>query len=169
MKNIINDNNDRIIIKGKRTSLIIITILTFVLIVSGLIPIAVTIFVLSIGNGLHFGLVISYLLFWGGGYYLLRLVLWNTYGQEILTLENEKIHYVADCKYFKDGRQEIEPKNMTTEIIYEDEPNNPVGRLRLVNDTTTIETVLHSNLIELDKIEKKIKTRYNNTYTAYRN
>ena len=164
MINTVENINNRIIIKGKKTSLLIILILTFVLVISGLIPIAATIFVLSIGIGLHFGLVISYLLFWGGGYYLLRIVLWNTYGQEILTLDNEKIYYVADYKYFKDGRQEIESKNLTTEIIYEDEPNKPVGRLRLMNKNTTIETVLQSNLKELDKIEEKIKTCYNNVY-----
>jgi hypothetical protein len=154
--NICYDNN-QILIKGKRASWGIITILFFLMIISGLIPIAATILVLIYGDGLHFGLVISYLLFWGGGYYLLRLVLWNTYGQEIFTLENDKIRYIADYKLFKDGRQEIDTQNLKIEIITHEETNKPVGRLKLTNGNTSIVSVLSAGLNDLKEIAEKLK------------
>lgn len=131
------------------------------MVISGLIPILATVFLIWSGIGLHFGLLISYILFWGGGYYLLRLVLWNLYGQEIFTLKKDKITYIADYKLFKDGRQEIGLKNLTTEIIYKDEPNNPVGRIQLNSDAITIASVINTKITELEKIEEKIKTCYN--------
>jgi len=39
--------------------------------------------------------------------YLVRLFLWNTYGKEIIFEENQSIVYLADYKWFKDGRQEV--------------------------------------------------------------
>jgi len=76
-------------------------------------------------------------------------------------LDPEKISYIADYRLFKDGRQEIKTKFLKTEIIYEDEPNKPFGRLRLSNESTSIETVLQTTITELEEIRNEIKTRYN--------
>lgn len=40
-------------------------------------------------------------LFWIGSYYLLRLILWNLYGREIIQFSENGIDYFCDFRYFK--------------------------------------------------------------------
>ncbi len=40
-------------------------------------------------------------LFWIGSYYLLRLILWNLYGREIIQFSDNGIDYFFDFRYFK--------------------------------------------------------------------
>ena len=121
-----------------------------------------TFFVLTYGDGPHIGIAISFIFCWGIGFYLLRVTLWNSVGREVLTLNPDKISYIADYRLFKDGRQEIKTKDLETEIIYEDEPNKPIGRLKLKNKTTSIESVIQTTISELEELKIEIKTRYNN-------
>jgi hypothetical protein len=41
------------------------------------------------------------------GIFFFRLLLWNSYGKEILTFAPNNVSYIADYKWFKDGKQEI--------------------------------------------------------------
>ena len=152
---------NRIIFNHKKTPLLIRSFLVLILVICTLVPIAVLIFVLTLGDGPHIGIAVSFLIFWGSGFIMLRTILWNNHGKEIIDLANDKIKYLADYKYFKDARQEIETDGLEVEIIYEDTMNNYIGRLLLKNNNTEIETVLQSNLNELELIKEKIKTRYN--------
>ena len=163
MRTITTINPDRIEIDHANTPWVIRAILNLILAICGLIPILVTYFVLTKGDGPHFGIFISYLIFWGLGFYLLRIALWNTFGKEIITLEQDKISYLADYKYFKDGLKELKIKNLDIQIIYEDTMDIHVGRLRISNQESEIETVLKSSLTDLELIKEKIKTRYNKT------
>ncbi|NCP85604.1 MAG: hypothetical protein GW823_12125 [Bacteroidetes bacterium] len=149
-----------IVIKGKSTPVLIKIILAIFLVICILMPIGATIF--SFGeSGLHIGIVFSFILFWGIGFYLLRVILWNTFGQETLLLNTKKILYLADYKYFKDGKREIGIKNLTIKIIYENQKNKTVGRLFLFNETEQLETVLQTNILVLIEIVNKIKAHYN--------
>ncbi len=38
---------------------------------------------------------------------MLRIVLWNNFGKEIISLSDDKLSYIADYKYFKDGCREL--------------------------------------------------------------
>jgi hypothetical protein len=145
------------LINGKKAPLLLRLVLIFILIICAIIPIATSIFIIENEIESKFGLVFSFILFWGIGYYLIRLILWNTYGQEILTLSNNRISYLADYKYFKDGKQEIEISNLICEIIYVNQTDKKTGRLRLKNNAEIIETVLQSNINEIEQIEKEIK------------
>ena len=149
----------------KKTPVFIRIVLTLILTILTLIPLAATFFVLTYGDGPHIGIAFSFILCWGVGFYLLRVTLWNSVGREILKLEPKKISYIADYRLFKDGRQEISTTDLETEIIYEDEPNKPIGRLRLKNKTTSIETVIQTKITELEELEKEIKTCYNKVYS----
>ena len=160
-QNQIEINGSQLTISAKKAPIFIRVVLTLILSILILIPLAVTFFVLTFGDGPHIGIAISYIICWGLGFYLLRVILWNSVGREILTLDPEKITYLADYKLFKDGRQEITTKDLETEIIYEDEPNQPFGRLRLKSKSTSIETVLQTTIAELEELKKEIKTRYN--------
>lgn len=156
-------NPDRIEIDHVNTPRAIRAILTLILAICVLIPILVTYFAFAKGDGPHFGLFVSFLIFWGLGVYLLRILLWNTYGKEIITLEQDKISYLADYKYFKDGLKELKIKNLDIQIIYEDSMDIHVGRLRILNQESEIETVLKSSLTDLELIKEKIIARYNNS------
>tara|TARA_B110001452_G_scaffold138248_1_gene114906 strand:- start:202 stop:705 length:504 start_codon:yes stop_codon:yes gene_type:complete len=164
-KNQIEISGSRLTIFTKKTPVFIRIVLTLILTILTLIPLAATFFVLTYGDGPHIGIVFSFILCWGVGFYLLRITLWNSVGREVLNLEAKKISYMADYRLFKDGRQEISTTDLETEIIYEDEPNNQVGRLRLKNNTDVIETVIRAKIAELEELKKEIKTRYNKVYS----
>ncbi|MEZ7837770.1 MAG: hypothetical protein QMB13_00440 [Flavobacteriales bacterium] len=163
--NQIHIEGNQLTISARKTPLFVRIVLTVFLVSLVLIPLAVTFFSLTYGDGPHIGIVFSFVLCWGVGFYLLRIVLWNSVGKEILTLNPETVTYVADYKLFKDGRKEISTSELVTEIIYEDEPNKPLGRLRLRSDLTSIETVLQTTIVELEELRKEIRTRYNTVYS----
>lgn len=146
----------------KKSPLLIRLVLSVVLAIMILIPLWASYLVLSAGDGLHIGLVFSFLFFWGLGFYMLRILLWNSVGREILILGNEKIEYIADYGFFKDGRKEIETNQLATEIIYEDDSNNTVGRLRLTSNNESIESVVKIRFAELKELQKEIIARYKN-------
>ncbi|WP_100894259.1 hypothetical protein [Cellulophaga sp. RHA19] len=160
-KNQIEISGLRLTIFTKKTPVFIRIVLTLFLTILTLIPLAATFFVLTYGDGPHIGIVFSFILCWGVGFYLLRITLWNSVGREVLNLEAKRISYMTDYRLFKDRRQEISTTDLETEIIYEDEPNNPVDRLRLKNNTAVIETVIQVKIAELEELKKEIKTRYN--------
>ncbi|MEC7784628.1 MAG: hypothetical protein VYB38_14535 [Bacteroidota bacterium] len=66
---------------------------------------------------------------------------------------------MADYKYFRDARQEIEIEGLEAEILYS-ETINGSGTLRLTNDKTTIETVLETSIENLSNEMYKIETTY---------
>jgi len=157
-----NIDDNQLIISARKSPIFIRIVLTTFLVLIALIPIAVTIFVLKSGEGPFIGIVFSFLLCWGIGFYLLRLTLWNSVGREILNFNTDRISYIADYRLFKDGQKEIETQDLETEIIYEDEPNKPFGRLRLKTKKSSIETVLQMTISELEELRNEIQTRYNN-------
>ncbi|MEQ9312262.1 MAG: hypothetical protein RJQ05_06940 [Cytophagales bacterium] len=153
--------DDQINIKVENPPKVIISILAFVMIILGILPIFGTIILILNQEGLHFVLLMIYIVFWGSGFYLLRVVLWNIYGQEILILERNRIIYIADYKLFKDGKKELEIDNLTSDIIAH--PRNPKGKNKLLlkNNSSSLETVLDISKNEIEKIIEKINTCYN--------
>lgn len=154
-------NSSQLIISVKKAPIFIRIILMLFLTVLILIPVAVMFFVLNYGDGFHIGIALSFILCWGVGFYILRVTLWNMVGREVLTLNPERILYIADYRLFKDRRQEITTENLETEIIYENELNKSFSRLRLKNKSTNIETVIPTKITELEEIRNEIKIRYN--------
>jgi hypothetical protein len=52
--------------------------------------------------GFHIAYFIGIFFFAILGLYMLRISLWNTYGKEIITYQDNKINYTADYGWFKD-------------------------------------------------------------------
>ncbi len=156
-QNQIEINGSQLTIFTKKTPVFIRIVLTLMLTISALFPLAATFFVLIYGDGPHIGIAFSFALCWGIGFYLLRITLWNSVGREILTLSPTMITYIADYRLFKDGRQEISTADLEAEIIYEGDPNKPVGRLRLKNRTISIETVIQTTIAELEEIKNALE------------
>ncbi len=162
MKTVLTISENEVVIDHKPTPIIIRAVLTVALLVCLLIPLLVTFFVLSTGDGFHIGILISYALFWGAGFYLLRVILWNNFGKEIISMSNGGLTYVADYRFFKDGLKTLDSQNLQAEIIHEDTMDNHVVRLKIYNDSDEIQTVLQSSLTDMEKMKEKINTRYNN-------
>ncbi|NGX84311.1 hypothetical protein [Aequorivita sp. KMM 9714] len=156
-----NIDDNHLIISARKSPIFIRIVLTTFLVLIALIPIAVTIFVLKSGEGPFIGIVFSFLLCWGIGFYLLKLTLWNSVGREILSMETEKISYVADYRLFKDRHKEIEIQDLETELIREEQFDKPLGRLRLKTKSNSLETVLQMKISEVEELRKEIQTRYN--------
>lgn len=156
---------EEIVIQRTKTPLMIKITLAFVMGMSFLSPIGITFLNFLQGKDFHFRIIISYFLFWGIGIYLLRVVLWNAYGQEILILEKDKIKYLADFKYFKDGQQEMSTAGLTTTLIFDNANDKNTGRIKLSNPNYTIETTLFASMKELEIISEKLNKYYNLTTT----
>ncbi len=166
MEKSIPKNDSQWILEGEKPKIINRIILIVILLISLIIPITGTVALVISGIGFNIGILFSYVIFWGIGIFLFRILLWNSYGKEILTLNMNKINYIADYKYFKDGKQELDLTGLTIEIIHVDKPEKSVGRLRLKNNSEKIETVLIVDISKLKQIEKEIKMHYNTVHIA---
>lgn len=162
MNSEIQITDNRITIQGAKSPLFIRIVLAIIIFINGLIPFVFIFFMLTDGDGLNFVIIVPIIIFWGAGLYLLRVLLWNTYGKEILDLDDSRIQYLADYKFFKDSRKELNTDGLEIEIIYEDKMKSEKGRLRIKNSKNKIETVLQLKLTDLKILTGKIKTRYNN-------
>jgi len=150
-------DNKSLVIEIEKVPIGIKLILTFLLAICVLMPIVVT--YVFFYSGLTVGILISYAFFWGIGFFILRFVLWNTYGQEVITFNKDKVDYYADFKLFKDGRRSIENREITFDIIEEIEGK---GRLIIENGTKKIESSIKTPIKDLMMLIEKMKTTPNN-------
>ncbi|WKK81536.2 hypothetical protein [Marivirga arenosa] len=152
----------RIVIISKKSPKIVRFILTLLLVMSFLIPFIAFYVAIDYKIGFQFGIVIAFLIFWGIGFYILRVILWNTYGKEVLTLNADKVRYIADYKFFKDGYQELDTKDLRVEIVLDSNLPESKGYLKIHNRNDSIETVLKSKKNDLDILKHEINKWYNN-------
>ncbi|MBA3986366.1 MAG: hypothetical protein H0X63_07315 [Flavobacteriales bacterium] len=135
----------------------IFILLTFVVltILAVVIPIIATIIVLKEDGELKFGLLISYLLCWGIAVYFIRLILWNLYGQEVISINDKKMEYHCSYKFFVDNKVTLDLANIE---IY---PTNNNETLESSMTLTSGDKVLESNFLlnkeAIGRIEMKIK------------
>lgn len=151
---------NQLIIKGKKSPLPIRITLIIILVICSLIPIAATIFLISEKKGPHIGIFFSFLFFWGIGFYLLRIILWNSFGREVVNFEKEKITYVADYRFFKDGQKSISTINVEVAAIPFQDKDSKEGTLIFSNENQIIETVLGVSLEKMVEIAREINNRY---------
>lgn len=121
-------------------------------IIAFVLPVLLTvILLLPSEDGLQFGLLLSFFMFWGTGIYLLRLALWNKYGKEVFVIEKNKFRHYNDYKYFKDNSKEIEYKKLEVLFIEtsEDEP-----QFFIVFEIDSDKEVISHNPIPYSAIEK---------------
>lgn len=152
--------NNQLIIKGRKSPFVIRATLTVVLLICILIPIIVAASLMSERKGPHIGLFLGFFFLWGIGFYLLRIILWNTYGREVLTFESDKIIYEADYGFFKDGKAIISTTNIELTAMASANEKIPLGVFELSNEEKQITTVLKLPFEELTKIKSEIEGRY---------
>ena len=105
------------------------------------------------GKGIKFGGILALGIFSLIGFYMLRVSLWNRYGKEVIDFSNDKtITYVADYKWFKDGKKSIDKNAILYSIRpvgYEDKNK---GILIISNEKSAIELVIKIPIQEIEKI-----------------
>jgi hypothetical protein len=164
-KNTVVIENNRITIIGSKSNIAALIFLWFLATSCFLIPLAVTISQIVLGNGFRFGMLILFLIFWGLSALMTRIVLWNTYGKEILQLHEKTIEYIADYKFFKDGNKTFQVSEIqfgTAEFI--ELRNKKMWTLRIKSNNEIFQTSLKLDLDEIELINKELKTRYNSAY-----
>jgi len=111
------------------------------------------------GSGFHVGFLVGMGLFGLMGFYLLRVSLWNTYGSEIIHIENQTITYVANYGWFKDEKQsqEINPIFFTIKQVGYVEDNK--GALVIGTGTTSIECATKMSVDDLTELIDKLNAR----------
>lgn len=134
-----------------RLALFIITFLCFALPLFGIIFNAVE------GNGIKFGGILALGIFCLIGFYLLRISLWNSHGEETIEFNDNEIIYVADYGWFKDGKKTLDTKEVTyliKPIGYEEEH---CGVLIISNGKVEIESVVKIPKHHLEELISKIE------------
>jgi hypothetical protein len=100
--------NDNILkLKVRKSPLIIRTILSILSFVFFVLPTLGMILAVSDGGGLHFGFFFGIGVFGFLGFYLLRIVLWNTHGEELICIMTDHLTYEASYGWFKDAKKTI--------------------------------------------------------------
>lgn len=91
------------------------------------------------------------------GFYLLRIALWNTYGKEIITFNNDIIDYIADYGWFKDSKKQIAVKERLDygimPIGYEEDHE---GTLIISLEELNIVCVTKMPISEIEKLIEKL-------------
>ncbi|MDY0905735.1 hypothetical protein [Pedobacter sp. CFBP9032] len=134
--------NDKIMLKGSKSPLLISVILFLTSFLFFLLPIYGMTLNLFHGNGITFFSLIIIAIFFMLGYYLLRISLWNTFGKEIIWIGHEKIVYKADYGWFKGDKKEIYLKNLNYLIKPCEFEKNNMRVLILESDKSKIECVV---------------------------
>jgi hypothetical protein len=151
---------NQLIIKGRKSPLPVRITLILFLLICLLIPIAATFLLMAEKKGPHIGIFVSFLLFWGIGFYLLRIILWNTFGREIITLGDDKIFYEADYLFFKDSKTSISTKALEVVAAEVEDGKSALGVLIFSNENVNITTSLKAPLNEMSKIAEEIEKKY---------
>ncbi len=157
--NQIKIEGNQVIIKSSKSPLAIRITLIVILLICILIPIVATISIMSERKGLHIGIFIAFLFFWGIGFYMLRLILWNTFGREIITLEKDTLTYEADFRYFRDGKNLISTKKLEVAAIPIDDEKN-LGILLFTSCDQQLASVLKVPIQRLTEIATEINKKY---------
>ena len=150
--------SNKLFLKVRKTPIIIRCIFfmfSFTFFIAPIISIVISI---SNGNGLKFGYFVFIGVFGLMGFYLLRVSLWNTYGNEVIEIFENKIIYEADYGWFKDGKKEItfiEPNYSIKSIGYEEENR---GVLVIASNEMRIESVVKMPIPQLEELIERLKS-----------
>jgi hypothetical protein len=87
----------------------IILFFAFVIIITPIVALAI---MMSSGNGISLGFIITCIVSFLISQYLLKLYLWNKYGKETFILQKDKLISYNDYKFFKDSYKEMYYKSM---------------------------------------------------------
>ena len=144
--------NNILNLKVKKSPLIIRIVMFFLTFAFFVFPVLGTIVGILAGSGLQFSYFIGIGIFSLLGFYLLRVSLWNTYGEETIEILEDKIIYEANYGWFKDGKKEMAiavPEYSFKSVGYEEDNE---GVLVITSEESEIESVVKMPMNELESL-----------------
>jgi hypothetical protein len=147
--------NNLLLIKVKKTPIIVITVLYIFTFLFFLFPLS---WLVSLTMGYQFSpaSLIFPTIFSFAGIYLLRLTLWNTYGEEKICFNPNQISYQVSYGWFKANLKEITTSNFHYSITPHPSGEN-IGTLTMSDGTTEINSVIPLQIARLEELIVKIK------------
>lgn len=158
--NQITFQNNILKLNVKKAPLIIRIILFLLAFAFFAFPISGMIASLALGNGFKMAFLIAIGIFALLGFYLLRIALWNTYGEETFQKINNELIYEANYHWFRDGKKTIEINAINYSVApigYEEENK---GILVLENGKNRIESSVKISIPELKTLIEKLKSSF---------
>lgn len=147
-----NFRNNTLNLKVKKSPFAVRIVMFFFAFAFFIFPLVGTIVSVLTGGGLQIGYFIGIGIFGLMGFYLLRVSLWNTYGEETIEILNDKVIYEASYGWFKDGKKETAisvPKYSFKSVGYE-EDNQAV--LIITDEECEIESVVKMSMEQLESL-----------------
>lgn len=104
------------------------------------------------GGGLQIGYFIGIGIFGLMGFYLLRVALWNTYGEETIEILENKVVYEASYGWFKDSKKEIviSATKYSCKLVGYEEDNEAVLVISSENDQ--LESVIKMPMHQMEAL-----------------
>ena len=113
-------DNISLTINERKANKIILGVIISLASIIFLSPIISLLVLLTLGNGISFGLIATCIVSWIISGYLLKLYLWNKYGKEVFIITNDSLSLYYDYHFFKDKHQKIYFKSISVYIEYND-------------------------------------------------
>lgn len=148
-----NFKNNTLNLKVKKSPLAVRIVMFFFAFAFFVFPILGTIVGVLTGDGLQFGYLIGIGIFALMGFYLLRISLWNTYGEETIEILGNMIIYEVNYGWFKDGKKEIAiitvPEYSFKSVGYEEDNE---GVLVITSEESQMESVVKIPIVHLEEL-----------------
>ena len=143
-------------LKVKKAPVFILIVLYAITFSTALIPFLNLIFATP-----HVMVFVGIFLFGYITYILLKISLWNTFGQEYIEIAPNQIQYTADYKWFKSKTRVIDSKSILFAIqsVGYEEDRKAVLVLKL-DDGNTLETVTKINIEVLEDTVKRLHEHF---------
>jgi hypothetical protein len=154
----VNFSQNKVIITSQKAPLSTRIPLLVLAIVCALIPFAVLGYRLVEGLGFHISIVIMIIFFGGFSYSLLRTLLWNTYGKEILRFEEDTITYAPDYKHLKSNSIAFYITTDTQFSYINKEKDTYLFKIE--NENGSIESVLPITIYHIRKLQQELSLQY---------
>jgi hypothetical protein len=145
-------HNNTLHLRVKRSPLIIRIVMFSFAFAFFILPISGAIYGISNGSGFQFSYLIGIGIFSIMGFYLLRLALWNTYGEETIEVLENKIIYEASYGWFKDSKREMiftVPEYSFKSVGYEEDHE---GVLVIISENSQLESVVKMPIAKLEQL-----------------
>ncbi|MBJ2173165.1 hypothetical protein JBL43_02870 [Aureibaculum sp. A20] len=147
-----NLNNNTLTLKVQKSPLFVRSVMFLFSFLFFIAPVVGMGFAISFGGKFHIGYIFMMILFGLLGFYLLRISLWNTYGEEVIIFNKSTINYEANYGWFKDGKKLINSDNVkysSRAIGYEEDEKSA---LIIENSDNKIESVVKIHNDELNEL-----------------
>ncbi|TDO95626.1 hypothetical protein [Flavobacterium sp. 245] len=144
--------NNTLNLKVKKSPFLVRALLFVLAFLFFVFPLGGAIFGIANGGGLQIGYFIGIGIFSLIGFYMVRIALWNTYGEETIQILENKIIYEANYGWFKDGKKEtliVKPQYSFAPIGYEEDNQ---GVLIIASQEAKIESVVKVPMSQLEEL-----------------